>query len=337
MGAVYLGYDGALERKVALKVMLSNHAADPDARERFLREARAAAMVKSEHVVTIFDVGEAGGVPFIAMEYLLGSPLDQFLKTRGELPLPQVLRVARETALGLAAAHALGLVHRDVKPGNIWLEAPKGRVKLLDFGLARAATDDTHLTGTGTVMGTPAYMSPEQGRGWKVDHRSDLFSLGVTLYRLTTGKMPFAGDTTMAVLTSLALDAPAPVREFNAQLPEPLEAVVAKLLAKNPDERFQSAAKVAAALLAIERPPAGGPLPVVVAIPMTVVRSRRTCGRRSTSPGPLRFRWRTRVWKPRCRPPRRGRNGRSRSGSRRCCRRCSRASGCWSRARSSRR
>src|SRR5262245_37803859 len=154
MGAVFLGYDSALERKVALKVMLPRYAADADSRERFLREARAAAMVKSDHVVTIFDVGEEQGMPFIAMEYLLGCPLDQHLKNKGDLPLAHALRIGRETAMGLAAAHELGLVHRDIKPSNLWLEAPQGRVKLLDFGLARAQSDDLQLTCTGTVVGT---------------------------------------------------------------------------------------------------------------------------------------------------------------------------------------
>src|SRR5262249_50436617 len=149
MGAVYLGYDSALDRKIALKVMLPQFAAETDPHERFLREARAAAKVKNEHVVTIYDVGEERGTPFIAMEYLLGSPLDQFLRTKGELPLLQVLRVVRETALGLAAAHELGLVHRDIKPGNLWLEAPRGRVKSLDFGLARPPNDQVDLTRSG--------------------------------------------------------------------------------------------------------------------------------------------------------------------------------------------
>jgi eukaryotic-like serine/threonine-protein kinase len=265
MGAVYLGYDAALERKVALKVMLPQFATDRGARERFLREAKAAAKVHSDHVVTIHDVGEERGVPFIAMEYLLGAPLDQFLKTKGNLALAQALRVVRETAIGLSAAHALGMVHRDIKPGNIWLEAPKGRVKILDFGLARPANDDAHITGSGAVLGTPAYMSPEQGRGLKVDHRTDLFSLGVVLYRLTTGKMPFTGDGAMAVLTSLAVDTPIAPRQLNPELPESVEAVINKLLAKSPAERFQTAKEVIEALVEIERPRSNsGQLPVVV-------------------------------------------------------------------------
>ncbi|MCI0704487.1 MAG: protein kinase [Planctomycetia bacterium] len=269
MGAVYLGYDASLERKVALKVMLPDHAANPDARERFLREARSAAKIKSDHVVTIFDVGEEYGIPFIAMEYLLGYPLDKYLKEKGELPLPHILRIGRETALGLAAAHELGLVHRDIKPGNLWLEAPKGRVKLLDFGLARPMKDDIHLTGTGAVLGTPAYMSPEQGRGLKVDHRCDLFSLGVMLYRLSTGKLPFTGDSMMAVLTSLAVDTPTPVRQLKPDVPEALEAVINRLLEKNPADRFQTAKEVVDAIRAIEHPkPVPGVLPVVVPLPV---------------------------------------------------------------------
>jgi eukaryotic-like serine/threonine-protein kinase len=272
MGAVYLGYDVKLGRKIALKVMLPEHTEDPESRERFLREARAAAMLKSDHVVTLFDVGEERGVAFIAMEYLSGYPLDQYLRNTGELPLAQVFRIGRETAMGLAAAHDLGLVHRDIKPGNIWLEAPKGRVKILDFGLARAANDDTHLTTTGLVVGTPAFMSPEQARGQSLDGRSDLFSLGIVLYRLATGKMPFDGTTTMALLTSLAVDEPVPVRKLNATAPPALEAVIHKLLAKNPAERYATAWEAAAALRDAERAPAAdGQLPLVVQpVPMAI-------------------------------------------------------------------
>ncbi len=268
MGAVYLAYDGALERKVALKVMLPRLAADAEARERFLREARSAAKVKSDHVVTIFDVGEAGGTPFIAMEYLLGYTLDKYLDVAGELPLAQVLRVGRETAQGLAAAHYLGLIHRDIKPENLWLEAPEGRVKLLDFGLARA-TNDTRLTHDGTMVGTPAYMSPEQARGRAVDYRSDLFSLGVILYWLATGRMPFTGPDTMAILSSLALDTPTPAAELNPQLPAVLAAIIDRLLAKKPADRFSSAADLADALRAVEHPPADGRPPLVV-VPLAV-------------------------------------------------------------------
>jgi serine/threonine protein kinase len=273
MGAVYLAFDTVLSRRIALKVMLTHHVADAESRERFLREARAAAMVKSDHIVTIFDVDEIRGVPFIAMEYLLGYPLDQYLRVTGELPLAQVLRVGRETALGLVAAHDLGLVHRDIKPGNIWLEAPHGRVKLLDFGLARAQNDDTQLTTSGIVVGTPAFMSPEQARGHKLDGRSDLFSLGVMLYRVATGKMPFDGPTTMAILTALAVDTPTSVRKLNANVPEELEAIINKLLAKAPADRYRTAWEVVEALRAAEAPrPVAGVLPTVVeAVPMAII------------------------------------------------------------------
>jgi serine/threonine protein kinase/Leucine-rich repeat (LRR) protein len=263
---VYLGYDGSLDRKVALKVMLPEFAANTTARERFLREAKSAARVKSDHVVTIHDVGEDNGIPFIAMEYLHGAPLDQYLQAKGELALEHAIRVTRETAIGLSAVHALGLVHRDIKPGNIWLEAPKGRVKLLDFGLARRESDDVQITGNGAVMGTVAYMSPEQGRGQKIDARSDLFSLGVMLYRLATGHMPFLGETAMVVLTNIAIEDPIPPRQHNPRISNSLEAVILKLLAKTPANRFQTAEQAAQALLEASEP--STELPVVVAIPL---------------------------------------------------------------------
>lgn len=270
MGAVYLGYDAALDRKVALKVMLPALAADPDSRERFLREARSAAKVKSDHTVVIYEVGQERGIPFIAMEYLLGMPLDQYLHTKGDVPLLHAMRVGREIALGLVAVHELGLVHRDIKPANVWLEAPKGRAKLLDFGLARSTDDTIQLTGTGMVVGTVAYMSPEQGRGEKVDHRSDLFSLGVMLYRLTTGKMPFNGTSAMALLTSLAIDTPAPPRQLNPNIPPKLDAVITRLLAKKPADRFQNALDAADALLDATRADPTAEHAPLVAVPLVV-------------------------------------------------------------------
>jgi Leucine-rich repeat (LRR) protein len=181
------------------------------------------------------------------------------------------LRIGRETALGLAAAHDLGLIHRDIKPANLWLEAPKGRVKLLDFGLARAEDDDGHLTTTGDVIGTPAYMSPEQARGDKVDHRSDLFSLGIMLYRLATGKMPFRGNSAMAILTSLAVETPPPVRSLKPELPEALESLISGLLVKDPAGRIQSAMDVVVAIRSIEEAKAGGPAaPPADSVPMAI-------------------------------------------------------------------
>jgi eukaryotic-like serine/threonine-protein kinase len=187
MGAVYLALDTRLDRKLALKVMLPECAADAEAKERFLREAKAVAKVDHDHVVRIYVTDVLDGIPYIAMQFLQGYPLDEFLKKKGTPSLRNVIRIGRETALGLAAAHKHGLVHRDIKPANLWLEAPAGRVKVLDFGLAKPVGTDTELTRSGMVVGTPAYMSPEQAAGQKVDHRTDLFSLGAVLYRLCTG------------------------------------------------------------------------------------------------------------------------------------------------------
>jgi hypothetical protein len=259
MGLVLQAQDTQLVRLVALKVMKPEVAASAAARQRFQREARATAAVKSDHVITIYNVGEEHGVPFLAMELLEGEPLDQRLARGDRLDTAEVLRLGREMALGLAAAHARGLIHRDLKPGNVWLEAPDGRVKLLDFGLARAAVDDVQVTSSGVVVGTPAYMAPEQARGEKLDHRADLFSLGVVLYRLCTGEMPFKGDTMMAVLTALALANPKPVREVAPDVPPALADLVRRLLAKSPADRPQTAKEVAAALLALEREAAAPP------------------------------------------------------------------------------
>ncbi len=253
MGVVFRAHHPQLERLVALKAMLPKVAAQPDARDRFTREAKAMAKLKDDHVVAIYDVDEDHGVPFLAMEYLQGESLDGWLKKGKQMSVGQVLRVGREIAQGLAAAHAKGLVHRDIKPANIWLEAPKARVKILDFGLARGGAQDVQLTQSGTILGTPAYMAPEQGRGEAADSRSDLFSLGCVLYRLSTGKLAFEGPTIMAILTALATTNPPPVSEVNPQIPGPFADLVMKLLAKNAQDRPASAAEVIRAIQTIER------------------------------------------------------------------------------------
>jgi len=267
MGVVFLGFDESLDRKVALKVMLPRFAAQATAKERFLREARAAAKVKSDHVINLYEVGEADGVPFIAMEYLQGQPLDEFLKTNGNPTVAQVLRIGREVAAGLADAHALELVHRDIKPANLWLEAPRGRVKILDFGLARSRTEDVQLTNSGAIVGTPAFMSPEQAMGKPLDGRSDLFSLGGVLYRLCTGRLPFPGHSPMEALTRLATEDSAPVRGLNPSVPEPLAKLIHTLLAKSPDARYATADDVVRAVSTIEATAVGTGLIAVAAQP----------------------------------------------------------------------
>ncbi|MFO0796704.1 MAG: serine/threonine-protein kinase [Gemmataceae bacterium] len=242
MGAVFLAEDTLLKRRVALKVMLP-HVAGDAARARFLREARAVAALKHDHVVTVYQAGEENGVPFLTMELLAGKSLDEWLRPDRRATPQQVLTIGRQIAEGLAAAHAAGLVHRDIKPANIWLEAPKGRVKLLDFGLARGAGGgDPGLTSTGDILGTPAYMAPEQARGQPLDHRCDLFSLGCVLYRMATGRVPFQGDSAYAVIVAVASEEPVPPRAVNPDVPPALEALIESLLAKEPADRPASAA-----------------------------------------------------------------------------------------------
>jgi serine/threonine protein kinase len=249
MGAVYLAEDATLGRKVALKVMLPGFAAQDAARARFLRAARAVAALKHDHVVTVYQAGEEGGVPFLAMELLAGKSLDEWLRPDRRATPAQVVTIGRQIAEGLAAAHAAGLVHRDVKPANVWLEAPKGRVKLLDFGLARGAGGgDPGLTGAGDILGTPAYMAPEQARGQPVDHRCDLFALGCVLYRMATGRVPFQGDSAYGVIVAVVSEEPAKPRAVNPDVPPELEALILALLEKDPANRPASAAAVVAEL-----------------------------------------------------------------------------------------
>lgn len=252
MGAVLLGFDPELERKVAIKIMKPSMAQSEPAKLRFLREAKTSASVKHDHVVTIHQVGKFRGVPFLAMEYLEGEPLDERIKRENKLPISEVLRIGRETAEGLSAAHAKGLTHRDLKPANLWLEAPKGRIKLLDFGLAKSAAEDTHLTASGAIVGTPAFMSPEQASSQPIDHRCDLFSLGVVLYRLCTGELPFKGTNAMAIILSLSQDHPKPPFKINPEVPDELSALIMKLLEKKKEKRLQSAQAVVESIKSIE-------------------------------------------------------------------------------------
>jgi serine/threonine protein kinase len=239
-------------------------AAKPENRLRFVREARAAAAVEHDNIVPIWQVGEAAdGSPFIAMPFLQGEMLEARLKREPVQPLDVILKVAREVAEGLAAAHARGLIHRDVKPGNVWIEGDPDakdlarqvrRCKILDFGLARSVgNEDVQVTASGTILGTPAYMAPEQARGERVDHRADLFSLGVMLYRMATGRLPFAGTNAMAVLTALATVTPPSARTRNRNLPQAASDLIDRLLSKDPAGRPQSAAEVAAAVRQIVR------------------------------------------------------------------------------------
>jgi hypothetical protein len=262
MGIVLRAFDPLLQRSVAVKVMAPQLATTASARQRFLREARSAARINHEHVVSIHGVDEFKGLPFLVMQYVAGGSLEQRLEFGPPPDLPELLRIGKETALGLAAAHEKGLIHRDVKPANILLEAGSGRVKLTDFGLARGL-DDASVTQGGVIAGTPLYMAPEQARGELLDARADLFSLGSVLYTLCTGRPPFGPGAPLAVLRRVADEAP-PAPEVGARCPPWLAAVITKLHAREPGQRFGSAAEVAEVLgrhLAMLQ--AAAPLPVV--------------------------------------------------------------------------
>jgi serine/threonine protein kinase len=254
MGVVFQAEDPDLRRMVALKVMRPTLAASSEFHRRFLREARLAAAIEHEHIVTVYQVGEDHGVPYLAMQLLRGKTLDDRLsRAGGRLPLPEVLRIGREIAEGLAAAHARGLVHRDIKPANVWLEEERGRVRIVDFGLARGSEPDAQFTHAGSVIGTPAYMAPEQAGGKAVDARCDLFSLGAVLYRCATGKSPFGDQDTLAILSALATQTPAPPHRIVPSLPRMFSGLVMRLLAKDPADRPQSAREVVQAIQALER------------------------------------------------------------------------------------
>jgi WD40 repeat protein len=244
MGVVLKAFDSVLHRVAAIKVLAPQLATSSAARKRFEREARAAAAISHEHIVAICAVEETKGLPYLVMEYVAGVSLQERLDRSGALELKEILRIGMQTARGLAAAHAQGLVHRDIKPANILLHNGVERVKITDFGLARAA-DDASLTQSGYVAGTPQYMAPEQARGDAVDHRADLFSLGSVLYALCAGRPPFRASTAMAVLRRVSEDSPQPLAEINPDIPLWLVEIIDRLHAKSPAERFQSAQEVA--------------------------------------------------------------------------------------------
>lgn len=250
MGVVLHAFDPDLQRDVALKVLDPDLSSNKTARQRFCREARAAASVTHENIVTVHQVNEdeRTGLPYLVMQLINGESLEQRLRRDGKLSVADAARLGAQAAAGLAAAHAQGLIHRDVKPGNILIEAGD-KVKLTDFGLARAA-EDLKLTRTGYVSGTPLYMAPEQARGDDVDARADLFSLGVVLYEAVAGKPPFDGKTPLAVLREVADTPHRPLRRLVPVVPDWYEDVVDALLAKTPDDRMNSAADVAAILAA---------------------------------------------------------------------------------------
>ena len=252
-GIVLKAFDPSLRRMVAIKVLAPALAADPIARQRFTREARAAAAIAHDNVVSVFAVHESDRVPYFAMQYVPGGSLQERLDCEGQLPTEAILRIGSQVARGLAAAHAQGLVHRDIKPANILLESDvlaermpivSIKAKLTDFGLARAA-DDLQLTQDGIAAGTPQYMAPEQARAEAIDARSDLFSLGSVLYAMCTGAAPFRGGSAVAVLRQVSDDDPIPLRAICPEVPDALAAIVERLMTKVPGARIQTATELA--------------------------------------------------------------------------------------------
>jgi len=250
MGIVYLGKDPKIGRVVAIKTMALSQEFDPDelkdVKERFFREAETAGRLAHPNIVTIYDAGEEHDLAYIAMEFLKGKDLTPYIKPENLLPLPKVLSILARVAEALAYAHKNSVVHRDVKPANIMYELESDTVKVTDFGIARIT--DSSKTKTGMVLGTPSYMSPEQLSGQKIEGHSDLFSLGVALYQMASGRLPFQGDSMAQLMFKIANEAHADIRTHNQKLPACVAAIVNKALAKNPDQRYQDGEQMAKAL-----------------------------------------------------------------------------------------
>ena len=251
MGLVFRAWDARLHREVAIK-LLHNDYEMPGMRERFLQEARAASALNHPHICTIFDLGEQDGEPYMVMELLEGETLKEKI-SRGAVPVDEIISYSQEVADALAAAHAKGIVHRDIKPANIFLvDQPNGRrqAKVLDFGLAKIgltmrggrASRALDLTLAGATVGTLSYMSPEQARGQNLDERSDLFSLGVVMYEMATGRLPFAGASPAETVTNILERDPIPATKLSPHRPGQLTRIINKLVAKRAEDRYESAA-----------------------------------------------------------------------------------------------
>jgi beta-lactam-binding protein with PASTA domain/predicted Ser/Thr protein kinase len=239
MAKVFKGTDRVLGRTVAVKVLSPQFADDNSFVARFRREAQSAAALNHPNIVGVFDTGSHEDIHFIVMEYVEGKTLRDVLRTEGPLLPERAIEIADSVALALGPAHQAGMVHRDIKPGNIMI-TPEGQVKVMDFGIARTTTGDT-LTQTAAVLGTASYLSPEQAQGEPVDPRSDIYALGCVMYEMLTGRPPFSGDSPVAIAYKHVRDAPVPPSRLNPDIPQPLETVVMKALAKNPANRYQSA------------------------------------------------------------------------------------------------
>jgi eukaryotic-like serine/threonine-protein kinase len=279
MASVYRAHDRLLERWVALKILHEHFLRDEDSVERFLREARSVAQLTHPNIVTVIDRGEQDGRPYIVFEYVEGENLKQLVARQGALPVPQALDLALQVARALEAAHDRGVVHRDVKPQNVLL-AEEGRAKVTDFGIARAR-DTEGLTITGTILGTSDYIPPEQARGEPAGEAGDVYSLGVVLYELLTGEVPYEAENPVAVAMRHVHDPVPSVRDRRPDVPLRVDALVRRALAKSPQERFASMTEVVAELDACRRgdgPPPSDSAATVIVPPPAVPRRRRGSG-----------------------------------------------------------
>ena len=247
MAKVFLGTDTVLGRTVAIKLLAPQFAEDDGFVQRFRREAQAAARIGHPHIVSVFDTGSDDGVHYIVMEYVEGRTLADFLSGGGRIMPDRAIDIAADVLTALEAAHAQGVIHRDIKPGNIML-SPKGEVKVTDFGIARLTTTAETVAQTAAILGTASYLSPEQAQGQPVDGRSDIYSLGCVLYEMVTGRPPFLGDSPVAVASKQVLEQPLPPSKLNPDVTPELDAVILRSLAKNPANRYQSAEEMRADL-----------------------------------------------------------------------------------------
>ncbi|MBI3736525.1 serine/threonine protein kinase [Candidatus Sumerlaeota bacterium] len=248
MGVVYKAHESSLNRMVALKVLPQHLARDEAFLKRFHREARTVAQLNHPNVVTIFNIGADDGIHYIAMEYVKGKALSDIIQEEGQLEIRRALEIARQVAGALDAAHQMKIIHRDIKPHNIMVDE-LGRAKVLDFGIAKVQEEKpTGLTHTGQVLGTPHYMAPEQCRGLEIDGRTDIYSLGVSLYEMLAGSLPFTGHTAVVVIQKILFEEPTPLGQFNGVVPPSVIHIINKSIARERDDRYQSAADFEEAL-----------------------------------------------------------------------------------------
>src|SRR5207237_3206039 len=245
MADVYLAEDQELGRRVAIKILNDRHAADDSFVERFRREAKNAAGLSHPNIVSIYDRGEAEGTYYIAMEYLEGRTLKELIVTKGPTPIHVAIDYTRQMLAALGFAHRNGIVHRDIKPHNV-VVGPDGRLKVTDFGIARSGA--SQMTEAGPIIGTAQYLSPEQARGAPVDQRSDIYSVGIVMYEMLTGTVPFTGDTPLEIAMKHLSEVPVPPSELRAEVPDDLDLIVVRALAKDPADRYQPAEEMDADL-----------------------------------------------------------------------------------------